>query len=216
MIQDKNIWQYDKNPDKCPICHSFITPDKIHSEFYINENRHIKEIRIFFRCTNLKCKEPFIAYYSDKYNNWHYYLGNTLPKNYLEEKFDDEIKEVSEEFITIYNQSLMAETIGLNKIAWVWFRKSLEFLIKDYVILLNPDDEENIKKQFLWNVISEKISDDEIKEIAKRATWIWNDETHYVKKWEDKDISDLKILIDITQSFISKKQKAKKYLESMN
>lgn len=209
MLQDWSIWKYDKNPDKCPICHSFITANKVHSERLWND-----EVRFIFRCTNSNCKELFISYY--KHNGALYSYYRSDPNNYSIIKFDDEINEVSKDFIEIYNQSMKAETMKLDKIAGVWFRKSLEFLIKDYAILLNPKDKEKIEKDLLWKVIEERISDDEIKQISKRATWIWNDETHYVKKWEDKDISDLKILIDITQSFISKKQKAKKYLESMN
>lgn len=55
----------------------------------------------------------------------------------------------------------------------------------------------------------------DIKEMAKRAVWLGNDETHYVRKWEDKDIQDLKNLIDLTVYFISMTLKAKKYREEM-
>lgn len=209
MINDSNIWNYDKNPDKCPLCHSFITANKIHSENLSNQ-----ESRMIFRCTNTECKELFIAYYKGWYNNKVLYKLN--PQNYIKEEFDLEVKDVLNDFIEIYNQALKAEWMLLDKIAGVWFRKALEFLIKDYAILLYPEESEQIKANLLWKVISEKINDEEIKEISKRAVWIWNDETHYVKKWETKDINDLKVLIDITQSFISKKQKAKKYLENMN
>ena len=151
-----------------------------------------------------------------KYNNWHYYLVNTLPKNYLEEKFDDEIKEVSQEFITIYNQSLRAETIGLNKIAWVWFRKSLEFLIKDYLISITPEDQhETIRNKFLNNCIRDNISNINIKTVASRAVWLGNDETHYTRKWEDKDINDLKSIIELTLHWIESEIRTQKLLEDM-
>lgn len=208
MLRESRLWDYDKNPDKCPICHSFITANLVHAE-----QSTPWEGRIIFRCTNTSCKELFISYYK---RNWTSYFHYKLaPNNYIKEEFDVEIQEVSNDFIEIYNQALRAQAIWLDKIAWVWFRKSLEFLIKDYVIWLFPDKEDEIKKNLLWKVISENINDEEIKEISKRAVWIWNDETHYVKKWETKDINDLKILIDIVQSFISKKQKSKKYLDSM-
>lgn len=211
MLSNNNIGAYDKNPDKCPLCHSFITPNLIHAEMHRNNNA-----RVVYRCTNWTCWEIFIAYFKRNIHNRHQCLTKVSPCNYVNIEFDNEIKEVSSDFIEIYNQAIKAEAIWLDKIAWVWFRKSLEFLIKDYVILIFPDDEEQVKADLLWKVINEKIEDDEIKEISKRAVWIWNDETHYVKKWEDKDINDLKILIDIVQSFISKKQKAKKYLENMS
>ncbi|MBP2259149.1 hypothetical protein [Virgibacillus alimentarius] len=51
--------------------------------------------------------------------------------------------------------------------------------------------------------------------MAERATWLGNDETHYVRQWENKDLQDLKNLIDLTVYFISKNLKAKKYKEEM-
>ena len=70
---------------------------------------------------------------------------------------------------------------------------ALEFLIKDYACLENPDKEEVIKKTLLGKCINEYILDSNVKACAKRATWLGNDETHYVRKWTDQDISDLKI-----------------------
>ncbi len=55
----------------------------------------------------------------------------------------------------------------------------------------------------------------EIKGMAERAIWLGNDETHYVRRWADKDIKDLKNLIDLTVYFISMKIKAKKYKKEM-
>lgn len=51
--------------------------------------------------------------------------------------------------------------------------------------------------------------------MAERATWLGNDETHYVRKWENKDLKDLKNLIDLTVYFISMSLKALKYQEEM-
>jgi hypothetical protein len=42
-----------------------------------------------------------------------------------------------------------------------------------------------------------------LKTTASRATWLGNDETHYVRKWEDKDLNDLKKLIDLTVHWVS-------------
>lgn len=207
-IKEGWIWYLDTHPDECPMCHICITPNKVHGELKDSNN-----VRMLFRCTNSECREIFISYYEK--DGGLFYLNKSAPMNYVRVDFDSEIQGISPEFIEIYNQALKAEEMWLEKIAGMWFRKSLEFLIKDYLISLTPDEEEQIKEEFLWKAINDRIEDAEIKEISKRATWLWNDETHYVKKWEDKDINDLKILIDIVQSFISKKQKAKKYLESM-
>ena len=51
--------------------------------------------------------------------------------------------------------------------------------------------------------------------MAKRATWLGNDETHYFRKWEDKDLSDLKKLIEMTVHFISMDFSYDKYIGEM-
>lgn len=59
------------------------------------------------------------------------------------------------------------------------------------------------------------ITEPSIKLMAERATWLGNDGAHYVRKWEDKDLQDLKNLIDLTVYFISRSLKALRYQEEM-
>jgi hypothetical protein len=54
------------------------------------------------------------------------------------------------------------------------FRKSLDFLVKDY-IAEKPEDGDAIRREFLGNTITNRVSDPSIKECAKRATWLGND-----------------------------------------
>jgi hypothetical protein len=42
-----------------------------------------------------------------------------------------------------------------------------------------------------------------------------NDETHYVRQWEDKDITDLKTLIPPTVNWIETILLTRKYMQSM-
>ena len=88
------------------------------------------------------------------------------------------------------------------EICGVGFRKALEFLIKDYAKFKNPEESEQIERKFLGKRIGDYIDDTRIKTVAKRAVWLGNDETHYVRKWEDKDLSDLKKLIELTVHWI--------------
>lgn len=100
------------------------------------------------------------------------------------------------------------------QICGMGYRKALEFLIKDYLISLKPDDADKIKKTALGKCIDD-INNPNIKELARRATWLGNRETHYIRKWDGKDIHDLKNLIDLTCSYIVAECKAKKYLQEM-
>ena len=52
--------------------------------------------------------------------------------------------------------------------------------------------------------------------MAKGAIWLGNDETHYERKWVDKDIDDLKTLIDLTLHWINYETLTEQYKESMN
>lgn len=97
-------------------------------------------------------------------------------------------------------------------ICGVGYRKALEYLVKDYIISEHPTEADAVKGiHSITRCINEYINDSDIKEMAERAIWLGTDETHYVKRWENKDIQDLKNLIGLTVLFISMKVKAKRY-----
>lgn len=116
--------------------------------------------------------------------------------------FDDQVPEkvqiLSPAFIQIYTQAVMAEKLKLNELTGMGYRKALEFLIKDYLVSKFPDKEHEIKAKYLVPCIKEYIEDTRIKGMAERAAWLGNDETHYFRKWQDKDLEDLKSLLRLT------------------
>lgn len=122
-------------------------------------------------------------------------------------------------FVTIFNQSIKAEHNDLDQIAGPGFRKAIEFLIKDFIISkFKPDETERIdkiKKMFLAQCIEEFIDNSQIKQCSKRAVWLGNDETHYIRKWDSKDIQDLKTLISMTVNWIELDVKTNEFLSSM-
>ena len=54
-----------------------------------------------------------------------------------------------------------------------------------------------------------------IKDCAKRAAWLGNDETHYIRKWETQDLEDLKDLIELTVNWIRDEYLTKRIKEEM-
>ncbi len=110
------------------------------------------------------------------------------------------IEKVSNSFVKIYNEALVAEKFRLSQIAGPCCRKALEFLIKDFLINEKPKDKSKIEVKFLGKCIKQ-ISDEGIKNMAERAAWLGNDETHYYRKWIDKDIEILKELIQLTVNY---------------
>lgn len=113
------------------------------------------------------------------------------------------IETLSKEFTVIYNQALEAETMGLDRIAGIGYRKALEFLVKDFCHHLHPDAAERILKMPLNQCIKDYVDDLRIKTLAEKAAWIGNDETHYIREHEDRDINDMKRFIDAMVHFIS-------------
>ena len=121
----------------------------------------------------------------------------------LEVHFPLEIHKYSKSFITIYNQASIAETNGLNEICGLGYRKSFEFLIKDYLIRKHPKSEhEKIKELQITPCINQYVTDDQVKLLAYRVLWLGNDHAHYLKKWKGKTLLDLKLLIDLTIKWI--------------
>ena len=184
-------------PNKCPFCHKTITPDII---FGYKKQRLLD---VFFACPDNDCNKTFIGEYETTSSTGHYRFTNKVSKGSIVSKsFNPSIREISPSFIEIYNQAFYAEQEGLLEICGVGYRKALEFLVKDYAISNNGEDKEDIERKFLGKCIDDYIDDIRIKKVAKRAVWLGNDETHYVRKWEGKNLSDLKKLIELTIHWI--------------
>lgn len=124
------------------------------------------------------------------------------PNRFNKKIFDDKIINLSPQFDKIYNQALAAESSGLDEIAGLGFRKAMEFLIKDFAIHEHPDDEDKIKSMPLGQCINSYIDNDHIKTLATRSAWIGNDEAHYIRKQEDRDVQDMKSFIQAIVYFI--------------
>ena len=134
-------------------------------------------------------------------------LRNTAPNLGEGPELREEITTLSQNFAKIYSEAYIAEEMGLHQIAGVGYRKSLEFLIKDFCIYKNNEKETEIKNGFLGNCIEEFVDDRNIKESAKRATWLANHTT----QWEDKNIKQLEILIQLTMTWIRSNILTEKY-----
>jgi len=214
------LYSYDNNPDYCPLCHHGIESQYLLSSCIATHSGTSDILEIIFKCPRSVCRRVFIGRYAKHSNYRHQYDGefklkNTAPFKAAEPIFPEEVKEISPDYVELYTQSYTAELHQLNQICGVGYRKSLEYLIKDYAIYKNPADESKIKSIFLGVCIKDYVEDSNVKECAKRASWLGNDETHYVRKWVDKDINDMKILIKLTETWIQANLLTEKYLKEM-
>ena len=210
--------------DSCPICHAHIVPSLINN--YLNAvGSNSPLLQRIYRCPNTKCGMIFFALYVRKvYPGFLvvYHFCELEPMYPKEPIFSNKIKNDYPSFYKIYKQANRAEELGLSEICGMGYRKSIEFLIKDFIKRelkqSKTPKEEIVKiiKTSLSKCIEKYITDPEIKSMATRATWLGNDETHYYKKWPKKNISDLKILIQLTIYYIESHLLSKKYEKHMD
>lgn len=205
-------------PDVCPLCNTAGELSVITS--YFNKDapgtHEDKRLQVIVQCPRNRCKSMAVAYYrptSSSYSG--YRLDNVLPVNLKPTAFSEHINDISPEFVAIYGQAERAESMNLDRIAGVGYRKSLEFLIKDYLVSENPDDAETIRAKPLSQCINDDVADPNIKSVSERATWLGNDETHYVRKWSGKDVGDLKSLIALSVHWIEAALLTKKLIHEM-
>ena len=213
---------YNRDPDKCPLCHHGIQALNIGSNLISRSDLDGgSTVQILYRCPRNECQRAFIASYTQDrdhrthYPRGNYYLRNCAPFRPVEPDTADELKDLSPNYHKVLAQSSAAEGLQLDQIAGCGYRKALEFLIKDYAIHKHPDDAPSIKRKLLGACINEYCTDANVKACASRAAWIGNDETHYVRKWEEKDLSDLKVLLRLTAAWILNELLTEKYLREM-
>ncbi|SOS39993.1 hypothetical protein CFBP3840_02950 [Pseudomonas syringae] len=171
-------------PDFCPICNVGIEPRFITGLNCSDENN----VDVLFTCPKSTCKKMFIANCIFAYQSGTYNINSLLPRTPKAAPTAEEVVEISPQFAVIYNQAFQAEAYGLGEVAGVGYRKSLEYLIKDYCTAQHPDKDEDIKKRPIAQVIEAFVSNENVKQCAKRAIWLGNDETHYVENGKGRTL----------------------------
>ena len=211
-----------KNTDICPLCHNMIIPIELGA--YLNgKMTSSPTLQIVNRCPNENCGRVFTAVYegvpqSNNYDNRYYFLRSLEPVYPTTPELPKNIKDISPNFVKIFSQASFAENYNLNDVCGMGYRKALEFLVKDYLNQYAEKlkiNEELIKSTSLGQCIDNYIHDPMTKKVAKRATWLGNDETHYYRKWEDKDLEDLKNLLRLTINSIENELLAQQYEDTM-
>ncbi len=164
-------------------------------------------------CPRRECQSIFIGYYVNR--NGTYFLTGTSKGTKQTREFPQTISDISPNFVKIYQQAEAAEQDGLAEICGVGYRKAIEFLVKDYAIKQNPGRQEEIQNKFLGNCIEEFVDDSRVKGVAKRAVWLGNDEAHYVRQWEGKNLEDLKALIRLTVHWLEMVSETERFEREM-
>ena len=191
------------SPRICPVCETGVDVQVLAS-YSIEKANNMYFVFILFFCPH--CEDCFIGTYTCHAPTYSYenvlHLQRLIPKGEDISEFSDNIQQLSPRFVEIYRQSEKAEQWGLSEICGMGYRKSLEFLVKDYAIFLSPTEEDAIKSKQLSPCINDYIDNKRIKSLAKASAWIGNDEAHYTRKHEEYNIENLKAFITAMISFI--------------
>ena len=211
---ERESWRVDQQPNSCPLCHHAIEPKFLVGHVVDAPATGRAAIELVFVCPRRDCNRAFLGRYVGHYDRDVRLVG-VAPYTAEPPRHPAMVTALSPQFVEIFAQASAAESWGLGEIAGCGYRKSLEFLVKDYCIATEPDRAPDIRRKQLGPVLAEHVSDPGIKECARRASWLGNDETHYERRWNDKDIGDLKALIALTVNWIEAHLLTKKYLDSM-
>lgn len=189
-------------PDICPCCHKGISAITEIGSDAVQYNKVIRTFAVIFRCP--ACRKYFFKSYILRDTSTGYFGEdfNSTPTPNLNLNIPEEIEKISPKFIEIYTQALTAEYHGLTEITGIGLRKSIEFLVKDYLINVKNKDKDQISKMNLGSIFKE-IDNPMISPLITASVWIGNDESHYIRKHEDKDVKDMKEFINALVYFIS-------------
>ena len=187
-------------PDKCPRCHRNIHPRGLTATISPDE----RDAQVVFQCVSSQCEKLFIADYSlgNGLKGTAWYLIDVQPRAPMSPNVTALVAKLSPQFVKIYSQAAAAEAQGLDEVVGIALRKALEFLVKDFATEQHKDRKDEIHRMLLGQCIDNFVDDPSAKSCAKRAAWLGNDETHYLRKWETKDIEDLKRLVRLTSNWI--------------
>ena len=185
----------------CPICGDGLTPLVISAAILVDEEDEENNKGFILNYCS-KCDECFISRHTYNADCDIYEFESSAPMSYYKQSFSPDIQKLSPDFVSIYNDSLHAESLGMTSICGMGYRKSLEFLVKDFAISNNPDSEEEIIKLALAKCIETYIDNPKLKSLAKASAWLGNDETHYVRKHPQYGIAELKAFINAFVTFI--------------
>lgn len=186
---------------ECPICHYHISPVHLDSKS-INFEDEEQKIYSCFACPH--CKNLFstltpiteafptsfgtircIARFDSRTSSLTPFKPSIpeLPKNLKQDAFS--------KFQAVYKDTCAADSYGLFEVAGMGYRKCIEFLIKDFLLLTHPEKQEEIcnPKTSLMSLINKLITDPELQEMAQKTTWLANDETHYTRIHTDTDLN---------------------------
>ncbi len=184
---------------KCPYCSREIPATILQSYGY----QTFVQLNNYYICLCPMCDEIFFVKAIITGNSEQQIkIDSVYPYPVAEQIFPESIRTVSSKFEFLYNQALKAEHMNLFDVCGLAYRRSFEYLVRDFSCYLSPDFAEDIRQdnnfsRVIKNRIPENPEFQTFKSLSLAAWWIGSDYAHYSRKYSEFDITDLKTIIDI-------------------
>lgn len=180
-------------PKKCPHCNVVIAPTNLDSQKVSYDSSNDINF-VLHRCTY--CNKNYISTHLRNKSNRSTTLLSIYPE-VAEESAPEIIEKFSPRFARIFQQAAKAEILNHIELAATGYRMALEVLVKEYAILENPDQEEDIKKSTLNNCLQKYFKDMPTSVAGHVVKTLGNDYAHYIQKHMDVDFKELKTYLNI-------------------
>lgn len=202
-IQLVNGCLYLDKPNVCPYCG--VTIDSVHKETkeITYSSSDIKRVYIVvFQCTNDTCNKYHFAVYLSKtiYGGGGsqtatlaYVYPNSPPQGLMKS-----INEISPSCAKIYNQAIDSEQKGLDELVGIGIRKALDFLLYDMGERYYKEESafNNNPKTTLMDRVKKFIDNPKVVSLATASAWLGNDFTHPIRRHPDKEVAELKAIME--------------------
>ncbi len=219
-------------PDACPHCH-YAGEQVVTNAQPVLLRRGIgqeHDLWLMMTCPRNACSKPYFAVFEEpsfnlrQFGETAYQWKRSTPWTPQTHQRHADISRISPDFYEILDQAATAEAFRLPLVAGAGYRKALEYLVKDYVLApyrkryadakeqKDTAAMETVKTEMKAvvdrnlggkNGVIAMIPDAKLQAVSERAVWLGNDEVHYTRKWDDKDIGDLKTIIGMVISLIA-------------
>lgn len=179
-------------PRHCPYCGS-----KTHSSYVTDVCLNYNSVDEYVSVAWLAdcCSRIYIVNYLFNFNRQtldfisHYPAQDPGP-------MPENMADISPRFVTLYSQARTAEGHEHYELAACGYRNAIEVLIKDFAIAVLGRDRKEVESKSLFKAIEDYLPK-ELINTSDVVRILGNDNTHYLRKYEDIDFAELKNYLDI-------------------
>lgn len=177
------------------MCHQGIEPKYLaySTDEYDGRDR---DLQVVLTCPRKDCRSVFIAYYGLGFGG-SYELQGCLPYTPKKPDVPESVAAISERFVKVYTEAESAHSHHLDEVAGGGYRKALEVLVKDFLIVRGIKDEATVIEMSLHDAVK-ALPSEVATNLAYFTKVLGNDETHFYRELSGKSIEELRGYLDAT------------------